>query len=710
MTPRPGRTRHTGRLGALLGLAIALGAPATAAAQYRPLIIRQLSFQGNHAISSDTLAAYIYNTNSSVFARSPLLRWIGLGQKRVFDETEFRKDSNRILVFYKHSGYPDVKVTPDVRRTPTDVYITFRITEGMPTRLDHFDISGIDSVKNKPWRLHQDLPIEAGDVASDYKLHEAVDTIAMRLRNEGYPTAVVDLDPKIHGDTSYLRADSARILVTTGRYARFGALRVTGQTKMDTSIVSSLLTARPGNEYRLEDIFRSQRALYATDLFRYASVGIDTSRFAVGDTVVPLIVNVTDNYGHQAKSTVGLGTEDCFRTSAGWTARNFPADGLTLDVSGRLSKIGVGSPFGFGMEHSLCSELKNDSVGSRVANYGLDASLRRNAFLSPENTGVLSLFAERRSEFEVYLRTEIGASFSVTRVTAANIPVTVAYRLSNGTTQATPALFCAFFNTCDPEVIKQLQQRRFQGTLSATLDRQRVNNPLDPSRGTALSVSATTSQQWLGSSSSQQFTRFVGDASGYLPISRTMMVAAHVRAGIVFAPPVDLATGVENFIPPDQRFYAGGANDVRGYDQNELGPVVYVVPTDSISSTGTFPATATRVAATGGTRVAIANVELRLPYFTAFSEQVRFVVFVDGGRLSNAALPTPFRITPGVGLRIASPIGPIRLDLGYNPYRNLQAGTLYSISTDGTLTELQTGYVKVRPHDLTFHVSVGQAF
>ena len=51
----------------------------------------------------------------------------------------------------------------------------------------------------------------------------------------------------------------------------------------------------------------------------------------------------------------------------------------------------------------------------------------------------------------------------------------------------------------------------------------------------------------------------------------------HLRGGLIFAPEVSLDSASGNFIPPEQRFYAGGPNDVRGYDLNELGPVVYVV-------------------------------------------------------------------------------------------------------------------------------------
>ena len=60
--------------------------------------------------------------------------------------------------------------------------------------------------------------------------------------------------------------------------------------------------------------------------------------------------------------------------------------------------------------------------------------------------------------------------------------------------------------------------------------------------------------------------------------ARDVVFSWRVRGGAIFAPSVDVATQTGNFIPPEQRFYAGGPNDVRGFDRNELGPVVYVVP------------------------------------------------------------------------------------------------------------------------------------
>jgi outer membrane translocation and assembly module TamA len=69
------------------------------------------------------------------------------------------------------------------------------------------------------------------------------------------------------------------------------------------------------------------------------------------------------------------------------------------------------------------------------------------------------------------------------------------------------------------------------------------------------------------------------------------------------------------------------------------------------------------------------------------------------------------RITPGAGFRISSPLGPIRLDVAYNPY-DPQSSPLY-LQTRDQLIELTNQF---RPKEPTFwerfrlHISIGQAF
>ena len=69
------------------------------------------------------------------------------------------------------------------------------------------------------------------------------------------------------------------------------------------------------------------------------------------------------------------------------------------------------------------------------------------------------------------------------------------------------------------------------------------------------------------------------------------------------------------------------------------------------------------------------------------------------------------RVTPGVGLRVATPLGPLRFDVAYNPYR-LQAGPLFQFDENGALTLVpgQGDYVLDRDGRITVHFAVGQPF
>ncbi len=710
-------------MGGLLRLAIvALTLSATVAlptniqAQESGLIVSALDFKGNHALDATVLAAAIATTNSGWFARSKLVRWLGLGAKRRFAEQEFRRDVARLRLFYQINGYLDVKVDTTVVRTDRDVYITFRITEGEPARVTRLDVSGLDSLPEGE-KILQDLPLKVGAPFNRTLLATTGDTIADRLHDRGFPTAAVFL--KGRQVNREARTAELDLQVSLGAPAVIGSVRVGGTNRVDTSFVRSLLATAPGRMYRAQDLFQSQRNLYRTELFRFASVTIDTSIFRPGSGTVPLVVQVTEGPFHRARGSVGYGSSDCFRGGLGWTARNFAGSGWVLDVGGQVSKVGAGKPFDFGAERSwLCSQLKQDSIGSSHANYNLTTSMRRPAFLSPDNTIALSLFAERASEFKVYLREDIGGSVSLTRETQSRTPLTFTYRLAYGSTTANSVIFCAFFNACTSSDIDNLKRKRLLATLGATAIRQRSNNLLDPSRGSVLSAEVTHSSRFIGSSQLSQFTRLVGDAAWYRPLSGNIVFSWHVRAGVIFAPQVSITQGAANFVPPEQRFYGGGPNDVRGYDRNELGPVVYVVP-DSLVVRGTGGTVTVadkdvRVAATGGNTTVVGNVELRVPS-PIFGNRMRLAAFVDAGGVwergdpgSSAAV---IRVTPGIGIRLGTALGPARLDVAYNPYP-LERGTLYGSHSNGDLVVLREGYRigEGRAHRYTFHFTIGQAF
>jgi outer membrane protein insertion porin family len=690
----------------LLGsLSIAVAPVATA--QQPGRVVRQLSFEGNHAIPDETLAAAIATTNSSWFASS-FLRFLGLGAKRYFDEQEFRRDVVRLSVLYRRSGYPDAGIDTLVRRDPEDVYITFKIQEGTPILVTKLSILGLDSLRDRARKnVLVDLPLQQGDPFNRFAMQATADSVTKRLRDRGYPSAAV-----FTSFESNREAKTASVTLETDPDGRavVGPVSVVGAHQVDSAVVRKLLVSRTGRRYSQEELFESQRNLYESDLFRFASVNIDSSTYRPGADSVPLTVQVNESRPRRIRGGLGYATDDCFRGSLDWTRRNFFGAGRILELTSRVSKVGVGAPLDWGLDQSICGASRNDSVGSAKINYYLGASIRRPAFLSPNNAITLTVYGERRSEYKVYLRQETGVSVALTRTTPRRRnPLSLTYTLSYGRTEATQVSFCSVFGACTPDVSGPLQQNLVLATLTALATFPRVNSPIDPTRGSNASVEVTYSSKYIGSSALQQFTRVVGGMSWYRPLSRDVVLSWRLRGGLIFSPTLDVGNVSGAFIPPDQRFYAGGPNDVRGFERNELGPVIYVVRTGFENEPDSV-----RVAATGGNVLALGNVELRVPS-PVLRSRLRLATFVDAGSMWERQGPRNtrvIRVTPGVGLRIGTPLGPARLDVAYNPYK-LQPGPLFAADTaTGALTPVpgQGSYVLPRSRKWTFHIAVGQAF
>ena len=688
----------------------------TARAQEPQRIVMGLKFQGNKNIPSTVLSTGIATTNSGWFARAIPFRWLGfLGEKRFFNEREFVADVLRIQAIYKYSGFPEVKVDTTVQRTSETVKVKFIITEGPPIVVTRMAVTGIDSVQNES-TIAGNLPLRRGQPFNRYLMAASGDSIVRRLRNRGYPAALVFRNFDQNAET---REAQVTLEVVPGPLSRIRSVRVEGESPIDTSFVRRMVPARPGRLFSQDELFISQRNLYRTELFQFASVQIDSTAFPPGDSTVPLVARIRPGRGHRARGSLGYGTTDCFRGSAGWRARNWSGGGRILDLSGRLSKVGVAAPFDASLQNSICGLLSEDSVGSDKLNYNVTAAVEQPGLFGALNTGTLSIFADRRSEFKTYLREEIGGSFTFRREGLKRIPLTLSYKLSYGGTEASPANFCAFFSACTAEDVDLLQQKRFLGTLTGSIQWPRVNNVLDPSKGYFHTLEGTVSSRLLGSATTQEFVKLIANGAWYRELDRDIVLSWRLRLGTIFAPQVEFTQAQPvNFIPPEERFYGGGPNDVRGFQRNELGPLVYVVETnetnvDSILQRVDRGELDVRFSATGGNTLAVANVELRIPS-PILTNRMRIAFFIDGGtvweRGREDVAPASLKVTPGFGFRIGTPLGPARLDIAYNGYER-QPGALYRSSLlSGDLVKIADDFTSGKRSNLTFQFAIGQPF
>ncbi len=168
-------------------------------------------------------------------------------------------------------------------------------------------------------------------------------------------------------------------------------------------------------------------------------------------------------------------------------------------------------------------------------------------------------------------------------------------------------------------------------------DLHATDDVVDPTRGWVASTSVEPVGGVLGGDFS--FVRMIGEVRRYQPLVGRLGLALRGRLGA--AEP----TGDDEDVPLFERLYAGGINSVRGYERRHVGPLI-----------GDDPL--------GGRSLIEGSVELRHPV----TERIGAAVFLDAGRVSAASFdwaPDDLRYGAGVGVRYRTPVGPLRLDLGF---------------------------------------------
>ena len=311
--------------------------------------------------------------------------------------------------------------------------------------------------------------------------------------------------------------------VDPSRRAVIGDVDVVGVRRIDTALVRDLLVSRPGRRYSQDELLLSQQNLYKSDLFRYATVNIDSAAIparrrhgaaaGAGEREPPPADPREPGLRHRGLLP---------RRRSRWTSRNFlGGNGRLLDLTSRVSKVGVGDPTDLGLAGRDLRLLASDSHRLSLLNYNLGATIRRPAFLNATTNLAVSACTPSgaRSSGCTSGARPAPPSRSGGSSFAAGIPLSLAYNLSYGRTEATEVSFCASFNACTPDVVEPVapepgagdphrHRRRYRGSTTC----------IDPSRGSIKSLEVAVSSRFLGSAAFQQFTRVVADAAWYRPL------------------------------------------------------------------------------------------------------------------------------------------------------------------------------------------------
>jgi outer membrane protein insertion porin family/translocation and assembly module TamA len=677
------------RRGACLAFLLVAFVPRPGAAQEGGLGARaeltDIAFDGNATFPDDSLRLAIVNRRTE--CRTSFFRYVvplcPLGVDLAVDRhyllpRELIRDAVRLELYYWQRGYREAEVDTAVARPgPDEARVTFSIDEGRPIVVDSVIVSG-DIPLDSP--VLRRLPLRKGDPLSQILMDATKDSLTSRLRNRGYARAEVFRSFFIPRD-SY--DAEVQFDVYAGPLARFGPIDVRSAGREGSLSVESILRFLPfeeGDRYSREEVLRAQRSLFGVELIQSARIEEDT--LAQGpDSIVPLTVSVSEGDVHRMGAGLGWSTAECFNAEARWTSRNFLGGARRLTVRSRVSNV-----FANRLNRTGCPQAGSDEFAKLDGVVSVE--LLQPWIFSSRNSLSVSVFGERASLPDIFVRRAVGANIGLTRNLGVGMPLTVSYRPQLSELTAAEVFFCTSFLVCAPSDIDRLQRPNWLAPVGVVLRRDRTDNFLNPSDGYQLLLDFEHASNLTGSNF--EYERLVAEASWYDELARRTVVAARLRAGWIVGGEFtgeDLEGSAE-IVHPQKRFYAGGASSVRGFPQNRLGPRVLTTdvqnllgyrrlgdgvvericePASIVSGTcrpegledgAFFPRP------TGGSRLVEGNVEYRF----AFGGEFQGVAFLDFGQVwrEDESLDlSDLEFSPGIGVRYFSPVGPIRVDLGY---------------------------------------------
>jgi outer membrane protein assembly complex protein YaeT len=595
---------------------------------------------------------------------------------------------------YRARGFTHVMVMPTVATLPAGdrpspvedrhVGVTIDIVEGPRTLVGSVELSGNmvlstaelrDAFATVPGKPYSEV-----DVASDR------DRIDLEYRNRGYEGVVVDPAVMLaDGDT---RAN-VRFAITEGQQVIVDHVIIIGNRRTSAATIRRELTLRPGEPLGFAARIESQQRLSGLGLFRRVNITELTHESESRRDVLVQVEEApptTISYGAGLEGGTRLrptgpeGTaEEHFEfaprgsfeiTRSNLWGKNRSIDLFTraslksrdvviTDTGARLGEPGPGSGYGFN-EYRLLGTYREPKLFNTPADILLTGIV---------DQAIRSSFNFRTRE----VRAEVGGH--LTRRSS------IAGRYSFQHTKLFDQRFTPEEEPLIDRVFPQVRLSKF----SNSLIRDTRDDLLDPSKGFFLALNSDVSARAIGSEVG--FIKTFAQAFEYyrLPVRRRIILATAERIGLAHGFARTVQTVGDDGIPVNQtvqdlpaseRFFAGGDTTVRGFSLDRLGTTATVDPT-----TG-FPK--------GGNGEVVLNVELRIDAVKGLAG----VTFLDAGNIfpnaSDLTL-TDLRPAAGFGVHYRSPVGPIRVELGFN----LQP------------RELVPGVLERRT---VLHISLGQAF
>ncbi len=527
-----------------------------------------------------------------------------------FSEERVRKDAERIRDFYINHGYLDVEVSYDVKdgRRPGQKIVEFFIKEGKQYRIGSIKIEGNKVISTE--ELMAKIRTKVGEPFNPQKVEQDASRIQDRYFEEGYIFAKVIPLPSVDPRTGKI---DLVFEVKEGQTAYVRRIIIEGNTKTKDKVIRRELRIYPGDKFDGEKLRRSIQRLMNLGYFEDISYDIrDTDKPNYKDLVVKVKEAQTGEFSFGA----GYSTVDKFVGFVRISQNNF-------DITNWPTFTGGGQKLSVMYER-----------GSDREDYWL--SFTEPWMFDRPISGGFDLY--RRSHDR---ETDVGYSYDEER---KGINLRLGKELSEYT-RIDGNLKIESVDITDISEDASEDLKREEGSNNLRLigirwTNDHRDNVFSPKEGYYLSLSFDLAGGPL--SGDKDFYRVYADGRYYMPfLGEDNVLSFRLRIGL------EDNYGDSDWVPIYERFFAGGAYSIRGYRERKVSPL--------------DPNTGDPI---GGESLLVGNIEYTVPVM----EYLKLATFFDFGNVwpeLDDFLTDDIYYSVGVGVRVKTPIGPMRLDYGY---------------------------------------------
>lgn len=585
----------------------------------------------------------------------------------VYDRNVLQRDLARVEAFYRTKGYYEAHARAGRVHEIDDKHVRVEIVveEGKPILVGKVRLAGLEGLPEPIAKVARDAAARAlplGQPFEEEKFDAALAAVRRALTDRGYAYAKVKNDATV--DLVHHEAD-VLLSVTPGIECVLGPVEVVGLGSLPEAPVRRALDLTPGEPYSEAQLDAAQQAVLDLGVFASVDVAADLPDPPV--RVVP--VKVTLEPSRLRTIRLGGGVEfDALKTDVhgivGWENRNFLGGMRSFSVNFKPGVVlypirvnNITAPTNLLPEERLTVDFRQPGF--------LEA--RTNGFIRPEfNVQALLLSPNPPPNQRVIGYAEFRNSVGVDR-TYAKLNGAISHNLQ-------VAYPFAYVGSRDPTLgLLTISYPELLTSLDLRDDR------VHPRKGLYLLNSLQVAGGPFGGQADD--VKVQPDVRGYVPLSKRVVVAMRGSLGMLFAR--NYGSVVKSprsvFDASEERtrdfqltffrgFFSGGPTSNRGYPLRGVSPhdfVPFISPEAEIQrlTSGCGEGFDCRTP-TGGFTLWEASTELRF----SVTGPLSIATFCDASDVSPRSMNirlTHLHLSCGAGGRYDTPVGPVRLDIGY---------------------------------------------